>query len=281
MILVFGRTGQVGTELAHGRGVRSLGREEADLTDPPKCAAEILKIKPNVVINAAAYTSVDRAEDEPRLAQLINAGAPAAMAAACAELGARFLHISTDYVFDGTGERPWQPDDPTGPLGVYGTTKLAGEVAIQRSGARYIILRTSWVFSPRGSNFVKTMLHLAATRNSVRVVADQIGAPTAAADIATCLLKIAAAEGPSGIYHFAGAPAVSWADFARAIFAEAGLSMDVHDIASGDYQTAARRPKNSRMDCSKIFSDYGIASPDWRTPLGKVVRGLQNPAKSK
>lgn len=277
MILVFGKTGQVASELQRlDTDAVYLGRDEADLTDPAACAAQILAHKPSCVINAAAYTAVDKAEDEPELAQLVNAASPKAMAEAAQTLGIPFLHVSTDYVFDGAGEKPFEPDDPVGPLGVYGRTKLAGELGIKEVHDGAIVLRTSWVFSAHGVNFVKSMLTYGAKNEEMRVVADQIGGPTAAADIAAALIKLADPEtpGPAGTYHFSGAPDASWADFAREIFAQSGMATKVVDIASSEYQTRARRPLNSRLNCDSLHRACGIARPDWRAGLAKVLKEL-------
>lgn len=279
MILVFGRTGQVATELRR-RAPEAiyLGREAADLTDPAKCARHILEIRPRAVINAAAYTAVDRAEGETELARIVNADAPAAMARAAAAVGSPFVQISTDYVFDGAGETPFAPDSPTGPLGVYGATKLEGEQGVRAAGGTHAILRTSWVFSAHGANFVRTMLRLGAERDRLTVVADQVGGPTPAAAIAGAVLTIAArmaAGQPGGTYHFAGAPDVSWAGFAREIFAQSGLSPEVVDIPTSGYPTPARRPLNSRLDCESLGRDFGIARPDWRAGLAEVLRELK------
>lgn len=280
MILVFGKTGQVARELALlAPEAQFLGRDAADLSDPVACAAQIMALKPDVVINAAAYTAVDRAEEEEALATVVNGDAPAAMARACADLKVPFLHVSTDYVFDGSGDQPWQVNDPVSPLNAYGRSKLAGEQAIAASGADYAILRTSWVFSAHGGNFVKTMLRLAETRDQLTVVADQIGGPTPAHDIAAALLAIAAQMQTGavsrGIYHFGGQPAVSWADFARAIFATAGLSTQVGDIATSTYPTPAARPANSRLNCSDLLTDFSIQPPDWQAGLVKVLEALK------
>lgn len=273
--LVFGQSGQVARELQAQGQVIALSRSDADLSDPASCAAAILHHDPQVVINAAAYTAVDKAEAERDLAQLVNADAPAAMARACASTGARFLHISTDYVFDGSGQRPWTPQDETDPLGVYGQTKLDGETAVAGAGARHAILRTSWVFSAHGNNFVKTMLRLGADRDELTIVADQIGGPTPAADIAAALLAMAAQpDGPDGIYHFGGAPWVSWADFAREIFAQSQVNCRVTDIPTSQFPTPARRPANSRLDGQALARDYGISPPDWREGLTKVLDEL-------
>ena len=284
-VLVFGKTGQVALALQrqagrHGAILTALGREVADLADPAACAAVLAaRIDAvDVVINAAAYTAVDRAEAEPDLARLVNAAAPAALARVAAAAGKPFLHISTDYVFDGSGSRPWHVDDPTGPLGVYGATKLAGEQGVVAAGGRHAILRTSWVFSADGSNFVKTMLRLGGQRDSLNVVADQIGGPTPADDIADAVLQMAqalhAGQGTPGTYHFAGSPDVSWAAFAREIFVQAGMAVRVVDIPSTDYPTPARRPANSRLDCTSLQAAFGIARPDWRSGLAQVLRAL-------
>lgn len=273
-ILVFGKTGQVATELAGFDGVTCLGRDMADLSDPAACAVAITSHAPAAVINAAAYTAVDRAEEEEAQARLINAEAPAAMAQACADLGIPFVHISTDYVFDGQGAVPFGTDHPTAPQNAYGRTKLAGEQAIAAIGGTYAILRTSWVFSPHGANFVKTMLRLSEMRDALSVVDDQIGGPTPAAAIAAATVSIAAQlrkdPGKSGVFHFSGSPDVSWAEFARAIFAQAGRTVSVTGIPTSDYPTPATRPLNSRLDCSATEGTFGISRPDWAAALKKV-----------
>lgn len=277
-ILVFGKTGQVATELRRLGGVTALSRAEADLAEPGACAAAIRAHAPSAVINAAAYTAVDRAEEEEALATRVNGAAPGEMAQACAALGIPLVQISTDYVFAGTGDRPWRPEDPTGPLGAYGRSKLAGEEAVRAAGGVHAILRTSWVVSAHGHNFVKTMLRLGAERDRLTIVADQIGGPTPAAGIAAACLSIAgqlaAAPEKSGSYHFAGAPDTSWADFARAIFAAAGLDCAVEDIPSSGYPTPAKRPLNSRLDCTATEVAFGIVRPDWRAGLTAILRDL-------
>lgn len=238
----------------------------------------ILEIKPKVVINATAYTAVDMAEDEPMLAQAVNADSVGALGRACAQVGAPLVHISTDYVFPGDGSAPWTPMDATGPLGVYGASKLAGEDALRATGASHAILRTSWVFSAHGNNFVKTMLRLGAERDRLTIVTDQVGGPTPAADIAQACLTVANAliEGhDGGTYHFSGTPDVSWADFAREIFEQSGLSPEVVDIPSSEFKTKAVRPHNSRLDCSTLETDFGIQRPDWRMGLRNVLDELQ------
>ncbi len=280
--LVFGTTGQVGLALSRsvpaGWTMEAFGRDHADLTDPAGCAALVAASDADVVINAAAYTAVDKAEEDEATALLVNADAPAAMAKAAAVQGVPFLHVSTDYVFDGQGTHAWAPESPVGPLGAYGRTKLAGERGVASAGGSYAILRTSWVFSADGANFLKTMLGLSETRDALTVVGDQIGGPTPAADIAAALWVMAAklCDDPdvSGIYHFSGAPDVSWADFAREIFAQAGRDVAVTDIPTADYPTPAVRPPNSRMDCSTTARTFGIARPDWRAGVSACLPAL-------
>lgn len=280
-LLVFGQSGQVATELARRMpadvAAIFLGRDRADLSDPAACAAAIAAHPADAVINAAAWTAVDRAETEEAAATVVNGEAPAAMARACAARGIPFLHVSTDYVFDGSGDAPFAPDHPTAPQNAYGRSKRAGEDAIRASGARHLILRTSWVVSAHGANFVKTMLRLGRERDSLRVVADQTGAPTPAADIADALVVAARAivQGAAGgTHHFAGSPDTTWADFARAIMAAGGLSCRIDDIGSADYPTPARRPLNSRLDCSSFTSAFGVSRPDWRSGLDAIVKEL-------
>jgi dTDP-4-dehydrorhamnose reductase len=279
MILVFGKTGQVATELLRLGDVVALGRDQADLSDPAACSNAIRAHAPRAVINAAAYTAVDRAEEEVALASIINGDAPTAMAQACLELGIPLIHISTDYVFAGTGDAPWQPDNPTAPQNAYGRSKLAGEIGIRNSGAVHAILRTSWVVSAHGANFVKTMLRLSDTRNSLTIVADQIGGLTPARDIAAACLQIAeqliADPSKSGTYHYSGAPDVSWADFAQAIFEQADRTVTVTPIPTTDYPTPAKRPLNSRMDCGATQRAFGIARPNWRNGLNMILQELE------
>ncbi len=280
-VLVFGRTGQVAMELQRAGGVTALGRAEADLTDPEACAAAIRAARPDAVINAAAYTAVDQAETEEALATVINGEAPGAMARACAGLGVPLVQISTDYVFAGDGQAPWKPDDPTAPLGAYGRSKRAGEEAVRDAGGVHAILRTSWVVSAHGRNFVRTMLRLGAERDHLTIVSDQVGGPTAAAPIAAACLAIAAelqaSPAKTGIYHFSGAPDVSWAGFAREIFARSGTRCMVEDIPTSAYPTPARRPLNSRLDCRATEAAFGIARPDWRADLAAILADLGMP----
>ncbi len=278
-ILVFGKTGQVATELQRYGSVTALSRGDADLSDPVGCAAIITETEADVIINAAAYTGVDAAETDTEMAYRVNSEAPIAMAKAAAKRALPFLHISTDYIFDGTGVDPWQVDDPTGPLGVYGASKLAGEQGVRGAGGTHAILRTSWVVSAHGNNFVKTMLRLGAERDALNIVADQIGGPTCARDIAAALMQMATQlstdPSTSGTYHFAGTPDVSWADFAREIFVQAGITCDVADIPSSAYPTPAARPANSRLKCTKLSTTFDINRPDWRIGLGHILNDLK------
>ena len=280
-LLVFGQTGQVARELqalaAPGLEIVALGRDRADLGDPAACAAQVAETDADAVINAAAYTGVDKAEEEEALATVVNGEAPGAMAAVAAGRGIPFLHISTDYVFDGMGRAAFGPETPTAPLNAYGRSKLAGEIAVRAAGGAHVILRTSWVFSAHGSNFVKTMLRLSETRDALSIVDDQIGGPTPADDIARSLVTIArglVAGHPGGIHHFCGAPYTSWAGFAREIFRVAEKKVEISDIFSQDYPTPARRPLNSRLDCASLETDFGIKPADWKAGLARVIRDL-------
>lgn len=278
-LLVFGKTGQVARALIAagpnaGALITALGRDAADLADPAACAAIIDATDAEAVINAAAWTAVDAAETEEAAAHVVNADAPAAMARACATKNLPFVHISTDYVFDGAEGAPWVPYDPTAPLGAYGRSKLAGEQGVAAAGGVHAILRTAWVFDESGKNFATTMLRLSETRDALSVVADQFGGPTPASAIADACLTIAkalvAGQGTGGIYHLSGTPDVSWADFARAIFDVAGRDVTVNDIASTDYPTPAQRPMNSRLDCTSTQTTFGITRPDWRVALNEM-----------
>lgn len=276
---VFGRTGQVARELSRLPGTTCIGRDIADFTDPAAVRRAAEAVEADAILNAVAYTAVDRAETEEAVAKAVNATSVGVLAEVAAARGLPLVHVSTDYVFDGSGTRPWRPEDPTGPLGVYGRTKLAGEAAVGSAGGPHAVLRTSWVFSAHGANFVKTMLRLGDDRDRLRIVADQVGGPTPASGIALAMIGIARvlAEDParSGTYHYSGAPDASWAEFARAIFLEAGLLVAIDEIPSTEYPTPAARPLNSRLDCSATESVFGIARPDWRAALREVVADLR------
>jgi dTDP-4-dehydrorhamnose reductase len=280
-ILLFGQTGQVAREIQRRADatLEVLGREAADFTDPAACAAHVAATDADAIINAVAYTAVDRAEEEEETALAVNGTAPGAIACAAAARGLPLVHISTDYVFDGAGDAPFAPDHPTAPLGAYGRSKLAGEEAVRGAGGSHAILRTSWVVSAHGGNFVKTMLRLGAERDHLRIVADQIGGPTCAADIADACLVIARqlikTPSKSGTYHFSGAPDVSWADFAREIFAQAGLTCAVEDIPTTAYPTPARRPLNSKLACGATDDAFAVPRPNWRAGLNDILNDLR------
>ena len=288
-VLLTGANGQVGRctqDVYGGSGheLKALGRDALDISDAAAVAQTVKAFCPDVIINAAAYTAVDKAESEPELAYAINVAGPANLADAAAEVNALLIHISTDYVFDGTAHVPYFEGDETNPQGVYGQTKLDGEREVQRRCDRHIILRTAWVFSEYGNNFVKTMLRLGNERNELGVVADQVGCPTYAGDIATACLAIAqrVVEGNEcyGIYHYAGDLAVSWHAFACAIFEEAnnsGLLSEkpkVNAITTTDYPTPAARPAYSVMTGEKLVNDFGVPACDWENALRKVLAKL-------
>ena len=286
-ILVFGASGQIGREVCRAAwppryAILPLDRKAVDITKSAAVSAMLARETPDLVINLAAYTAVDRAESEPEVAWAANCAGAAHIAGACDESATPLVHLSTDYVFDGRKTGPYREEDAVGPLGVYGRSKEAGERAVRAAVARHMILRTAWVFGAYGANFVKTMLRLAAERPVLRVVADQRGCPTAAADIAAALMVIAAhierGEAKWGTYHFVGAGAASWHSFAQAIFDQAAPQLaacpQVEPITTEQYPTLARRPMNSVLDCRKIEEVFGISSPPWRTALATVIREL-------
>lgn len=291
-LIVTGREGQVARSLqergaADGVEVICLGRPDLDLANPDSVYLAFADARADAVVNAAAYTAVDKAESEEALAMAVNGAGAGAVAAATSWAGIPVLHLSTDYVFPGDGARAYREDDPTGPLGAYGRSKLAGEAAVASANPLHAILRTAWVYSPFGANFVKTMLRLGATRDELGVVADQFGSPTSALDIADAVIAMARRwrDTPSdpalaGVFHMTGAGEASWADFAEAIFEEAeahgGKPVKVRRIATADYPTPARRPANSRLDNSKLLGVYGIAMPDWRVSLKPTIARLVN-----
>ncbi|MBC7768801.1 MAG: dTDP-4-dehydrorhamnose reductase [Phycisphaerales bacterium] len=274
-LLVIGRGGQVARALARRGDAANVGRPEFDLQRPEELAAEIARRRPSVVINAAAYTGVDKAEDEPDLAMAINGDAVGAIARASADVGAALLQVSTDYVFAGDKDAPYREDDPTGPTGQYGASKLRGEQLALAANTRAIVLRTSWVFDARGANFVRTMLRLAKTRDVISVVADQHGCPTFADDLADAALAIAASPKHAGVYHCAGAGETTWARFAEEIFAQSrargGPAAEVKPITSAEFPTRAKRPGNSRLDCDKLAREYGVVMRPWREALGACL----------
>lgn len=278
--LVTGAGGQLGRALQAtapaGVDLTALDRAALDIGDAPAVAARVYAIAPDLIINAAAYTAVDKAESDGAAARRINAEAPGRLATAAAAIGARFIHVSTDFVFDGTSGAPYRPDHPTAPLGVYGATKLAGEQAVQATHPTALIVRTAWVYGDTGHNFVRTMLRLMAERDEVRVVADQIGTPTYATGLARALWALDAA-GATGIHHWTDSGAASWYDFAVAIQEEAlGLGLlaravPVVPIATSAYPTPARRPSYSVLDKSAAVALVGGPAPHWRVHLREML----------
>jgi dTDP-4-dehydrorhamnose reductase len=294
-VLVAGREGQVARALLarllpEGHQVTALEPPELDLTDRASIAAAVEAAAPDLVVNAAAYTAVDRAEDQPELAEAVNATGAGWLAAAAAARGAPFVHFSTDYVFDGLKGSPYTEADPTSPLGVYGATKEAGERAVLAANPRSAVIRTAWVCSADGANFVKTMLRLAKEREEIRVVADQHGAPTFAADLADAVARMAprllaapAGDEAFGLFHLSGAPHTTWHGFTAEILAQAGRRghpvPKLTPIATADYPTKAKRPADGRLDCAKITRIHGVAPADWRVSLGRCLDVLVGPAK--
>jgi len=285
-VFVVGTSGQLATKLHRlgpGLGCSLLPPIKLDVTDVPTLRAELDARRPRIIINAAAYTAVDQAEIDAARAFAVNTDGPRELARWCAENGAALIHVSTDYVFDGRKQSAYAESDPTGPLGIYGESKLAGEGAVRDLLARHIILRTSWIFSATGHNFVKTMLNLARQRDEVRVVADQIGKPTSAAELARAILEIARTTGELqwGTYHFACPEATSWHGFAEAIMDEqapfTGRRPKVVAISSAEYPTRAKRPANSNLDTSHFESTFKFRPRAWREELRAVIGELVEP----
>jgi dTDP-4-dehydrorhamnose reductase len=294
-ILLFGKDGQLGWELQRALaplgalvafGSRERDPQGVDFGDADALSAKVRAVAPDWIVNAAAYTAVDRAESEPEIAERVNAAAVGALARAACERDAWLVHYSSDYVFDGSGSAPWREDDPTGPLGAYGRSKLAGEDQIRASGCRHLVFRTSWVYSARGGNFVKTMLKLARERDALKVVDDQIGAPTGAellADVTAHALRRAATDAAlAGTYHLAAAGETSWFGCARHAIARARqrgavirVAADaIAPIASDDYPQTARRPLNSRLDTTRLRSAFDLVLPPWQAGVERVVDEL-------
>ena len=293
-VLVIGRIGQVGHELFRAAWPVSLmpqfvERDQLDLARPADLKPAVIAMRPGIVINAGAYTAVDQAETEPEAAFAINCDGPAALAEACREIGAALIHFSTDYVFDGAKPAPYTEADPVAPLSAYGASKAGGDAAIAEHLDRHVILRTSWVYSATGHNFVKTMLRLGAERDELRIVDDQHGAPTAAAELARAAIHIAAAidtgkEGGFGVFNFAAAGVTTWCGFAREIFTGAAkrgakVPLRVQPIATEDYPLPAPRPHNSRLDCAKIARIYGLTAKTWQDSLSDCLDELIGPAR--
>ena len=288
-IAVTGTRGQVARSLVEQAGtagvdVVAVGRPVLDLTDPGTIAAAVPAGLADVLVSAAAYTDVNKAESEPALADLVNAQAPGHLAAHAKAIGIPIIHLSTDYVFDGEKTEPYSETEPVRPLSVYGRSKALGERTVAAAHSRHVILRTSWVYSPFGHNFARSILDLSRRQSELRVVSDQIGHPTAAADIAGGILAVARnlvegrGEARYGLFHMAAAGAASWAEFAQAILAAAALhgrpAAKVVPIPSAEYQSPARRPHNSRLDCRKIAEVHGIRLPDWRVSVDSCVAAI-------
>ena len=291
-ILLLGKGGQVGWELQ--RALAPLGElvaldfdsteHHADFSQPQKLAETVAAIRPDVIVNAAAHTAVDKAESESDLARAINAEAPAVLARAAAEIGALLVHYSTDYVFDGSGDQPRAEDATTGPLSVYGQTKLEGEQAIQQSGAKHLIFRTSWVFAARGGNFAKTMLRLAADRERLTVIDDQHGAPTGAELLADCtahaIRATLADASKAGLYHLVAGGEVTWNGYARFVIEQAralGVELKTTEVApvpTSAFPTPAARPLNSRLDTSKFQKTFGLVLPQWQAGVARMLREI-------
>ncbi len=288
-IAVTGRQGQVVTAMIErgqpaGVEIVAVGRPELDLADPASIRRVLSAVKPDAIVSAAAYTAVDKAESEPELAFAVNAKGPEALAAVAAELSIPIVHLSTDYVFPGDKSGIYRENDATGPVSVYGQSKLAGEEAVAAGTANHVILRTAWVYSPFGANFVKTMLRLAETRDALNVVADQHGTPTSALDIADGVIAIAKRLATNsdpqlrGTFHLTGSGEATWADFAEAIFAglkeRSGRQISVKRITTQEYPTLAKRPANSRLSNDKLANTYGIILPDWKQSMMVVLDRL-------
>ncbi|MFC0408658.1 dTDP-4-dehydrorhamnose reductase [Roseomonas elaeocarpi] len=293
-IAVTGREGQVVQSLIeraahHGVTVVAVGRPALDLARPETVLPALRDAAPDLVVSAAAYTAVDKAESEPELAERINGAGAGAVAAAAAAIGVPVVHLSTDYVFDGTLDRPYREDDPTGPIGAYGRSKLSGERAVAAANPDHAILRTAWVYSPFGANFIKTMLRVGATRDELTVVADQQGCPTAALDIADAVIAVgrnliasrneaSRDEALRGVFHMTGSGSTNWAEFASTIFSisarHGGPEARVRPITTAEYPTPARRPANSRLDGTKLTRVHGVTLPDWRLSTERCILRL-------
>jgi len=287
-VLVTGGTGQLATALAEampgiGLAVQRVGRPAFDFDRPETLEAGFAAARPDLVVNAAAYTAVDAAESDAEAAYRANRDGPARLAALCAEAGARLVHVSTDYVFDGSKGEPYLETDPPSPTGVYGASKLAGETAVLAALPSAVILRTSWVYSPTGRNFVRTMLNAARKTDRLRVVADQRGCPTTAADLAEAIIGIArrlagGEDIEGGVFHAAGSGWTTWHGLACAVFEEAARhgapTPTVDPIRTEDWPTPARRPADSRLDCTKLERSFGLRLPDWRASLARTIDAI-------
>tara|TARA_B100001540_G_C15667325_1_gene578416 strand:+ start:130 stop:990 length:861 start_codon:yes stop_codon:yes gene_type:complete len=278
-ILVLGKNGQVARELNNFSNIISLGSEKINFLDLQNCQKEILKTDPDIIINTAAYTDVEEAEIKKEKAMILNCDAPGLIAKIAEDKKIPFIHLSTDYVFGDNGEIPLKETDNTKPLGVYGLSKLLGEEKIQHTNAQYLILRTSWIFSKYKNNFLDTMIDLSKKRTTIKIVADQVGSPTEASDIAKICIFLSNIlvknKGIKGIYHYSGFPYVSWADFARKIFDITNSKIIVENISTSEYSSRVKRPLNSRLDCNRIKKEFNVDQPLWEKSLEKVLRELK------
>lgn len=293
-VLILGAAGQVGTQLRRvfetDHTVVAVDRTIVDLAQPEQIRAVVQRVRPQLILNAAAYTAVDKAESEPDIAMAINAQAPGVLAEEARQIDALLVHYSTDYVFDGTKEQPWTEDDAPNPLNVYGASKLAGEVSIRQIGGRHLTFRTSWVYGASGKNFLATMLRMAPTRSEIKVVCDQWGRPTTSIEIATATRRIVdgiyageygAAQEWSGLYHMTCTGSTNWFEFARAIFARAEKKLGmripaVAPISSVEYPTPARRPRNSVLSTARLHERFGIQLASWQSALDAEFDVLQS-----
>jgi len=287
-ILLLGKNGQVGWELQRSLSllgqVTALGHDEADFAHPQAVADRVRALRPDVIVNAAAHTAVDKAESEPERARLLNATTPGLLAEEAARLGAWLVHYSTDYVFDGSGSRPWRESDTPAPLSVYGATKLEGEQLIQQSGCRHLILRTSWVYAARGGNFAKTMLRLGSERERLTVIDDQWGAPTGAdllADVtAHAIRQLQQRPQDGGLYHCAAGGETTWHAYAKYVLAQASKAQtainikanEVAPVPTSAFPTPAMRPHNSRLDCGRLQATFGLQLPSWQQGVARMLQ---------
>lgn len=273
-ILVFGKTGQIAKELNKLTQAEFLSRQECDLTKPEDCAKRIINSTADVVINLAAYTNVDDAEENEELATAINSKAPEVLAKACAAKGIPLIHLSTDYVYGDEGTTALTPDAATNPINVYGRSKLLGDLAVEKSGADYVIFRTSWVFSQYENNFYTTINKLSKTNKILNIVNDQIGGPTPATELAkACLViakKIISNKSLSGIYHMSGFPDVSWAQFAKEFLLDSRSKVKINCVPSSKFQSKAKRQKNSRLNCDNLSDKFGINRPSWKLAISEL-----------
>ena len=282
-LVLIGKKGQVAREIQNlvsdSISLITLSRKELDLLDPDACVKYISKLEADVIINAAAYTNVDQAEREVDKANTINALSPSAIANYSASKEIPLIHLSTDYVFEGTGINSWKPEDPPNPISVYGRSKMKGERGVLASKGNHVILRTSWIFSSFGTNFLKKIVELSKSKREINVISDQIGGPTPACELAKACLdisqKIKLDPHKKGIYHFSGKPNISWAGFAKEIINQLGAEVIINDVSTNDFKNVARRPYNSRLDCSSLKKEFNIEQPKWKGSLSSALKQLK------